>query len=133
MSQVDLTNGRMTQMNQIIEKIAESSESITHMANDQNKQAAQIQAQLGESDQAIGNLTRLIDEMNEAAKEIAKNSAELATSSNEINKNMSEIDIANRQTEKSAGQVKGEASGLAQITNDLKEMVGTFTLADKGS
>ena len=116
------------EVSEIINKINESVNVITHSVEEQTKAANEIASNIGEANNGANNIANNINEVATGATDSSKNAGEAAQGANEVSKNIQGVSNAAQEANKNAQQVNDSAVSLAQVANELQDMVGKFQL-----
>jgi methyl-accepting chemotaxis protein len=116
------------EVSSIINKINESVLVITHSVEEQTKAANEIASNIGEANNGANNIATNINEVAIGATDSSKNAGEAAQGANEVSRNIQGVSLAAQEANKNAQQVNDSAVNLAQVANELQDMVGKFKL-----
>jgi len=116
------------EVSEIINKINESVNVITLSVEEQTKAANEIASNIGEANNGANNIATNINEVAIGATDSSKNAGEAAQGANEVSKNIQGVSLASQEANKNAQQVNHSAVSLAQVANELQDMVGKFKL-----
>ena len=116
------------EVSEIINKINESVNVITLSVEEQTKAANEIASNIGEANNGANNIATNINEVAIGATDSSKNAGEAAQGANEVSKNIQGVSMASQEANKNAQQVNDSAVSLAQVANELQDMVGKFKL-----
>lgn len=128
------------QTNDAIEEIRSSVDAIQESTGDTVSQIGQISEVINQVNDIVGSIASAVEEQSATTQDIAqnvnqaaigiqdvnKNVAQAATASNDIAKDIVEVDQASREVETATLQVKAKASELAKMGKELNEIVGKF-------
>ncbi|MBF0451111.1 MAG: HAMP domain-containing protein [Candidatus Magnetomorum sp.] len=116
------------EVSEIIHRINESVSIITASVDEQTKAANEIASNIGMANSGANNIATNINEVASGATDSSKNAGEAAQGAIEVSKNIQGVSIASKEANKNAQQVNDSAVGLAQVANELQDLVGQFKL-----
>ena len=126
----------------VANEVKELAKQTAKATEDISRKIEAIQTDTKGAVEAIGQIGKIINQINDIQNtiasaveeqtattgEISRNVAEAAKGSNEIAQNITGVAQAARSTTQGASNTKGSADGLFQMAHDLQQLVGQFKL-----
>jgi methyl-accepting chemotaxis protein len=130
----------------VANEVKELAKQTAKATEDISQRIASIQADTKGAVQAIGKISEIIGRVNDISatiataveeqsattSEMSRNVSEAAKGSGEVAKNITGVASAAQSTSSSASESQKAAQSLAQMSTELRELVGRFTLESNG-
>jgi len=114
------------EIQEMIERLQKGAQDAVAEMTKGRVQANETVEQAGKAGEALAEITRAIDSINEMNSHIAQASSQQGEVAEEINRNISSITQVGEQTAEHTRQLASASSDLAQLAEKLQGLVGRF-------
>ncbi len=122
------TQGSTEEIRQMIERLQRGSGEAVNMMGQSQKQAKQSSDEMQSTEEALTNISNVIDRINELNFQIASAAEEQSAVAEEINRNVNNISAAGHESAQGASQTRIASEELAKLAEQLQGKIGQFHL-----
>jgi methyl-accepting chemotaxis protein len=115
-------------VSEIIDEIGITVNSISKAVDQQSNAVNDISANVSQAGSGVENIAASIAEVAKGANDVSRNSGEASKGASEVTSNINSIQSVAQETTTGAGQVSSSANDLAEMSSNLKAIVGQFKL-----